>query len=95
MIIKSWKFKGFNGDFPDWVQENTGKRKGSNALWVYTQRGEIPIESGYWVSINLRGHVDIHNEEPENISLSGGNEILTGVLMVTTLLMVVVIMLAL
>jgi len=90
MIIKSWKFKGFNNDMPDWVQEETSKRPGSPDLWVHTQRGEEPAQVGQWISVNLRGHVDIHNEKPEGWM----KEILTGVAFTVLVLTVVVIMLA-
>ena len=46
MILKSWKFKGFNNDMPKWVQEETSKRAGSPDLWVHTQRGEEPAQVG-------------------------------------------------
>ena len=90
MIIKSWKFKGFNNDMPQWVQEETSKRPGSPDLWVHTQRGEEPAQVGQWISINLRGHVDIHHEKPEGWV----KEILTGVAFTVLVLAVVVIMLA-
>ena len=90
MIIKSWKFKGFNNDMPQWVQEETSKRPGSPDLWVHTQRGEEPAQVGQWISVNLRGHVDIHHEKPEGWV----KEILTGVAFTVLVLTVVVIMLA-
>ena len=90
MIIKSWKFKGFNNDMPKWVQEETSKRPGSPDLWVHTQRGEEPAKIGQWISVNLRGHVDIHHEKPEGWM----KEILTGVAFTVLVLAVVVIMLA-
>jgi len=90
MILKSWKFKGFNNDMPQWVQEETSKRPGSPDLWVHTQRGEEPAQVGQWISVNLRGHVDIHNEKPEGWM----KEILTGVAFTVLVLTVVVIMLA-
>ena len=90
MILKSWKFKGFNNDMPQWVQEETSKRPGSPDLWVHTQRGEEPAQVGQWISVNLRGHVDIHNERPEGWV----KEILTGVAFTVLVLAVVVIMLA-
>ncbi len=90
MIIKSWKFKGFNNDMPQWVQEETSKRAGSLDLWVHTQRGEEPAQVGQWISVNLRGHVDIHHEKPEGWM----KEILTGVAFTVLVLAVVVIMLA-
>ena len=90
MIIKSWKFKGFNNDMPKWVQEETSKRAGSPDLWVHTQRGEEPAQVGQWISVNLRGHVDIHNERPEGWV----KEILTGVAFTVLVLTVLVVMLA-
>tara|TARA_R110002126_G_scaffold163946_1_gene311829 strand:- start:1675 stop:1983 length:309 start_codon:yes stop_codon:yes gene_type:complete len=64
MIIKTWKFENFKTDMPKWVQENSEKRRGSSKLWVYSQRGEIPADEGNWISINLRGHVDVHTTQP-------------------------------
>ena len=90
MILKSWKFKGFNNDMPQWVQEETSKRPGSPDLWVHTQRGEEPAKIGQWISVNLRGHVDIHNEKPEGWI----KEILTGVAFTVLVLTVLVVMLA-
>ena len=90
MIIKSWKFKGFNNDMPQWVQEETSKRPGSPDLWVHTQRGEEPAKIGQWISVNLRGHVDIHHEKPEGWM----KEILTGVAFTVLVLTVLVVMLA-
>ena len=90
MIIKSWKFKGFNNDMPQWVQEETSKRAGSPELWVHTQRGEEPAKIGQWISVNLRGHVDIHNEKPEGWI----KEILTGVALTVLIVALLVIMLA-
>ena len=90
MIIKSWKFKGFNNDMPKWVQEETSKRPGSPELWVHTQRGEEPAKIGQWISVNLRGHVDIHHEKPEGWM----KEILTGVAVTVLIVAFLVIMLA-
>ena len=90
MILKSWKFKGFNNDMPQWVQEETSKRPGSPDLWVHTQRGEEPAQVGQWISVNLRGHVDIHHERPEGWM----KEILTGVAFTVLVLTVLVVMLA-
>ena len=90
MITKSWKFKGFDSEMPEWVQEETSKRLGSPDIWVHTQRGEEPAQVGQWISINLRGHVDIHHEKPEGWV----KEILTGVAFTVLVLAVVVIMLA-
>jgi len=90
MITKSWKFKGFDSEMPEWVQEETSKRLGSLDIWVHTQRGEEPAQVGQWISINLRGHVDIHNEKPEGWI----KEILTGVAFTVLIVAFLVIMLA-
>ena len=90
MITKSWKFKGFDSEMPEWVQEETSKRLGSLDLWVHTQRGEEPAQVGQWISVNLRGHVDIHNEKPEGWI----KEILTGVAFTVLIVAFLVIMLA-
>ena len=90
MILKSWKFKGFDSEMPQWVQEETSKRLGSLDLWVHTQRGEEPAQVGQWISVNLRGHVDIHNEKPEGWI----KEILTGVAFAVLIVVFLVIMLA-
>ena len=90
MITKSWKFKGFDSEMPEWVQEETSKRLGSLDLWVHTQRGEEPAQVGQWISVNLRGHVDIHNEKPEGWI----KEILTGVALTVLIVALLVIMLA-
>ena len=90
MILKSWKFKGFDSEMPQWVQEETSKRLGSLDLWVHTQRGEEPAQVGQWISVNLRGHVDIHNEKPEGWM----KEILTGVAFTVLIVAFLVIMLA-
>ena len=90
MIIKSWKFKGFGSEIPRWAREESSKRLGSPDLWVHTQRGEEPAQVGQWISINLRGHVDIHNEKPEGWM----KETITGMAFLILLAAVVVIMLA-
>jgi hypothetical protein len=85
MIVKSWKFTGFKSNFPDWVQENSSKRKGSELLWVHTQTGEVPAEEGMYIAINLRGHVDVYDFKPEGWI----KEIVTGMvfaILVTALL---------
>ena len=98
MIIKSWKFKGFNSEMPSWVQEETSKRAGNQDLWVHTQRGEEPAQVGQWISINLRGHLDIHEENPKGwISLGDKttvNEILAGAAFLILTITIFVIMLA-
>ena len=90
MIIKYWKFKGFKNDMPDWVQEETSKRPGSPDLWVHTQRGEVPAQIGQWLSITLRGHLNIHNEKPQGWI----KEIATGAAFLVLVVALVVIMLA-
>ena len=90
MIIKSWKFKGFTSDIPEWVQQETSKRAGSSDIWVHTQRGEAPAHIGQWISINLRGHVDIHNEKPEGWA----KELMTGAAFVVLMFAIVVIFFA-
>jgi hypothetical protein len=90
MIIKSWKFKGFNNDMPQWVQEETSKRPGSPDLWVHTQRGEEPAKKGQWISVSLRGHIDIHDEKPEGWT----KELIAGVAFTVLIAAVLVIMLA-
>ena len=90
MITKSWKFKGFGSEMPQWVQEETSKRLGSPDLWVHTQRGEEPAQVGQWISINLRGHVDIHNEKPERWI----KEILAGAAFAVLIIAMLVIILA-
>ena len=90
MITKSWKFKGFDSEMPEWVQEETSKRLGSPDIWVHTQRGEEPAQVGQWISINLRGHVDVHNEKPEGWI----KEILAGAAFAVFAIVLLVIMLA-
>jgi len=94
MIIKSWKFKGFDQDMPEWVQENSGKRLGNQNLFVYTQEGELPCQNGEWVAINLRGHVSIHADKPHAAVLMVGKEVMAGVAFTVCALAFVVIMLA-
>ena len=90
MILKSWKFKGFNNDMPQWVQEETSKRPGSPDLWVHTQRGEEPAKKGQWISVSLRGHIDIHDEKPQGWT----KELIAGVAFVVLIAAVLVIVLA-
>jgi len=94
MIIKSWKFKGFDQDMPDWVQENSGKRLGNQNLFVYTQEGELPCQNGEWVAINLRGHLTIHPDKPHSTVLMVGKEIAGAIAFGICALAFVVIMLA-
>ena len=94
MIIKSWKFRGFDKDMPDWVQENSGKRLGNQNLFVYTQEGELPCQLGEWVAINLRGHLTIHPDKPHAAVLMVGKEVMAGVAFTVCALAFVVIMLA-
>ena len=68
MIIKSWKFKGFTSEIPDWVKLESSKRLGNPDLWVHTQRGEEPAKKGQWISVSLRGHIDIHDEKPDGVA---------------------------
>jgi len=68
MIIKSWKFKGFTSEIPDWVKVESSKRLGNPDLWVHTQRGEEPAKKGQWISVSLRGHIDIHDEKPDGVA---------------------------
>ena len=58
MIVKSWKFTGFKATFPEWVQENTSKRKGSEKLWVHTQAGEAPAEEGDYIKVNNTSDIE-------------------------------------
>ena len=90
MIIKSWKFKGFTSDIPEWVQQETSKRSGHPDLWVHTQRGEEPAKKGQWISVSLRGHLDIHDKKPDGWA----KEMMTGVAFTVLIFVVVVIMLA-
>jgi len=94
MIIKSWKFKGFDQDMPDWVQENSGKRLGNQNLFVYTQEGELPCQIGEWVAINLRGHLTIHPDKPHASVLMVGKEIAGAIAFAVLVFAFVVIMLA-
>ena len=94
MIIKSWKFRGFDQDMPDWVQENSGKRLGNQNLFVYTQEGELPCQLGEWVAISLRGHLTIHPDKPHAAVLMVGKEVMAGVAFTVCALAFVVIMLA-
>lgn len=90
MIVKSWKFTGFNSDMPDWIQKNTSKRKGSSYIWVHTQRGEIPANKDQWISIDLKGHVDIHDSKPNGIV----KETIAGAAFIVFVLALLVVMLA-
>jgi len=94
MIIKSWKFKGFDQDMPEWVQENSGKRLGNQNLFVYTQEGELPCKLGEWVAINLRGHLTIHPDKPHAAVLMVGKEIAGAIAFTVFAIAFVVIMLA-
>ena len=95
MIIKTWKFKGFASEMPDWVKENAGKRLGSSDLFVYTQEGELPCETGQYIAINLRGHVSVHTKLPKSVYLLlGGKEALTAIAFMALVVSVLVIILA-
>ena len=90
MIIKSWKFKGFTSEIPDWVKLESSKRLGNPDLWVHTQRGEEPAKKGQWISVSLRGHIDIHDEKPDGVA----KELIAGVAFVVLIAAVLVIVLA-
>jgi len=94
MIIKSWKFRGFDQDMPDWVQENSGKRLGNQNLFVYTQEGELPCQNGEWVAINLRGHLTIHPDKPHSTVLMVGKEIAGAIAFAALVFAALVVMLA-
>jgi len=95
MILKSWKFKGFEAkqDMPKWVQENSSKRRGSPNLFVHTQAGETPVQTGEHIAISLRGHITVHDDKPDNLFVVT-KEIIAGIAFLVTVLVVVVIMLA-
>ena len=90
MIIKSWKFKGFTSEIPDWVKVESSKRLGNPDLWVHTQRGEEPAKKGQWISVSLRGHINIHDEKPDGVA----KELIAGVAFTVLMAAVLVIMLA-
>ena len=90
MIVKSWKFTGFKATFPDWVEENTSKRKGSPHLWVHTQSGEVEAYQGEYIAINLRGHVSVHEKKPDGWA----KEMMAGAAFTVLILAVFVIFLA-
>ena len=96
MIIKSWKFRGFewSHDMPDWVQENAGKRQGNANLFVYTQEGELPCQNGEWVAINLRGHVSVHADKPKAMGFVVAKEVATAIAFAVLVFAVLVVMLA-
>ena len=96
MIIKSWKFRGFewSHDMPDWVQENAGKRLGNANLFVYTQEGELPCQNGEWVAINLRGHVSVHADKPKAMGFVVAKEVATAIAFAVLVFAVLVVMLA-
>ena len=95
MILKSWKFKGFEEkqDMPKWVQDNSSKRLGSPNLFVHTQAGETPVQKGEHIAISLRGHITIHDDKPDNIIFLT-KEILEGIAFAVAVVVGVVIMLA-
>ena len=95
MILKSWKFKGFEAkqDMPKWVQDNSSKRRGSPNLFVHTQAGETPVQTGEHIAISLRGHITVHDDKPDNLFVVT-KEIIAGIAFLVTVLVVVVIMLA-
>ena len=91
MIVKSWKFTGFKSDFPQWIKETTSKRAGSNSIWVHTQQGEVPANEGNWISINLKGHVNVHEKKPESFQFI--KEIIAGAAFIIFVLALMVFML--
>jgi hypothetical protein len=90
MIKKSWKFEGFTSEMPEWIQEKTSKQIKNSSLWVHTQQGKKPAKIGQWISINLRGQLNIHDEKPDNIA----KDLMAGVALVVMIAAVLVIMLA-
>ena len=95
MILKSWKFKGFEAkqEMPKWLQDNSSKRLGSPNLFVHTQAGETPVQKGEHIAISLRGHITIHDDKPDNIIFLT-KEILAGIAFAVAVVAGVVIMLA-
>ena len=95
MILKSWKFKGFEAkqEMPKWLQDNSSKRLGSPNLFVHTQAGETPVQKGEHIAISLRGHITIHDDKPDNLIFLT-KEILAGIAFVVAVVAGVVIMLA-
>jgi|TARA_R110002096_G_scaffold37502_1_gene104064 hypothetical protein len=95
MILKSWKFKGFEAkqDMPKWVQENSSKRKGSSNLFAHTQVGETPVQTGEHIAISLRGHITIHTDKPDNL-IFVTKEIIAGIVFLIAVAVVIVVMLA-
>ena len=95
MILKSWKFKGFEAkqEMPKWLQDNSSKRLGSPNLFVHTQAGETPVQKGEHIAISLRGHITIHDDKPDNLIFLT-KEILAGIAFTVAVVAGVVIMLA-
>ena len=90
MIKKSWKFEGFTSEMPEWIQEKTSKQIKNSSLWVHTQQGKKPAKIGQWISINLRGQLNIHDEKPDNIA----KDLMAGAALVVMIAVVLVVMLA-
>ena len=90
MIVKSWKFTGFDKDMPKWIQENTSKRRGSDYIWVHTQQGEMPANKDQWIAIDLKGHVHIFDNKPDGIA----KEIIAGCAFAILVIAILVFMLA-
>ena len=90
MIIKSWKFKGFKSEIPDWVKLESSKRAGNPDLWIHTQRGEEPAKIGQWISVSLRGHLDIHDKKPDGVA----KDLMAGAALVVMIAVALVVMLA-
>ena len=93
MIIKSWQFRGYewSHDLPEWLKTECSKRKGNPYLWVHTQQGEQPATSGQYISINLRGHVAIHDKNPDGWK----KEIIAGAALIIIIACVTIAMLSL
>ena len=91
MIVKSWKFTGFDKDMPEWLTPECSKRVGSPHLWVHTQQGELPATSGQYIAINLKGHVSVHNTKPDGWV----KEIIAGAAFTTLVAIVAIAMLSL
>jgi hypothetical protein len=92
MIIKTWQFKNSKQEIPSWLKNNCEKRINSPRLWVYTQYGEIPANEGYWISLNLRGHVDVHKTKPMKTNII--QEMGASFLFVAMAILVIVVVLA-
>jgi len=92
MITKSWEFRGYewSHDMPKWVQQNSCKRTGSPNLFVYTQEAETPCKSGQWVSIDMKGNMEIHDKKPDGWK----KEVIASAAFVITVVIAIVAMLS-